>query len=657
MNKLQRYMKKAKDMPLDVLVKKVAQKTADRIYYIAREQMVKRKPIDMDDKLFKGFQGDINFLFDTSNKDYYIEQLRKLDQEQIIIKQADKICNHMFDLLGSGDTDLGKNIKWNQDFKSGFIWENQFYKKIKAVDLNNDADVKVPWELSRFQHIPTLGQAYLLTNDEKYAKEFQEQIEDWISKNPVEMSVNWTCAMDVAIRACNWIVGIYYFKDNKEINQVFWMKLNKWLYLHGKFIYKNLEKGTINNNHYLSDLVGLVWLGIYFKNFNKEKSNIPKEWLDYGVKELEIEIQKQVYEDGCNYEASTAYHCLVTELLLYTIILCDKNHINFSHEFMTKIEKMCEVIMNITKPNGWIPLIGDMDSGRFIMFTGYGNEEMRDFRYLLRVGAEFFDRDDFRVHADNKLAAIWMFKKVKESKNKDYKLKSISYPDGGLHILRNDRVYMIIRCGQNGTAGRGGHTHNDQLSFELNVDGEDFIVDPGTYVYTADYKMRNLFRSTAYHNTLKIEGFEQNDFSEFDLFEIKDETNAQVVDCDKNYFRGKHFGYQEKAGIIHEREFLLGDNAIQIEDGFTIIQAIKMGQYIKFYLNEDVKVDCKNGLIYLKNQLNTIKISFDKNIKLKVKHSYVSKGYGVNKESKVISFHVNNQKKFMINIEIVGGDK
>ena len=37
-------------------------------------------------------------------------------------RQADDICAHVFDLLGSGKVHLGKQIDWYQDFKSGFRW-------------------------------------------------------------------------------------------------------------------------------------------------------------------------------------------------------------------------------------------------------------------------------------------------------------------------------------------------------------------------------------------------------------------------------------------------------------------------------------------------------------------------------------------------------
>ncbi len=649
MSQIKTYIQKSKSMPFDVLLKRIVEKSKDEVYYMVREQVVKRKPKYIDIEAFKDFRSNMDFFFDISNKDYYVEQLKRLGQINRIISQADKICNHYFNLLGSGDTILGKEIKWNQDFKSGFTWENQFYKKIKIINLDNNADVKVPWELSRFQHIPTLGQAYWITNDEKYPKEFKEQIEDWISKNPIEMSVNWTCPMDVAIRACNWMVGIYYFKKSQSIDRSFWVEVNRSLYLHGKFIYNNLEKGFINNNHYFSDLVGLIWLGIYFSNFKYiKKSNGPEKWLKFGIEELEIEMEKQVYEDGCDYEASTAYHCLVTELLLYTTILCNKNDIYFSKKFIIKLEKMCEVIMNIIKPNGFISLVGDMDSGRFITFTEYGNGEMRDFKYLLGSAGEYFDRDDFKYHSNNKLAAIWLFDKIKESKADDYKLKSISYPDGGLHILRTDRVYLIIRCGRNGTAGHGGHTHNDQLSFELNVDGKDFIVDPGTYVYTSDYEKRNMFRSTSYHNTLQIPEIEQNSFDEKCLFSLKDETGAKVLKYDEDYFEGCHLGYERKAGVVHKRSIKLTNNEIIIKDKLNKNTPLK--KYLRFHISPFIKVTKENNCLIL--AIENLRIKLFSDSQYKILDSLYSKGYGEIENTTMIEYEITN-KENMVRIEMI----
>ena len=93
------------------------------------------------------------------------------------------------------------------------------------------------------------------------------------------MSVNWTCAMDVAIRAVNWIFFYFHFKNLIDNDKEFLNIFNNSLYNHGKFIFLNLEKDLgYANNHYLSDLVGLFYLGNYFKGI---KTTEVKEWLSF----------------------------------------------------------------------------------------------------------------------------------------------------------------------------------------------------------------------------------------------------------------------------------------------------------------------------------------------------------------------------------------
>lgn len=635
MENFKRYIYKAKGMPLNQVIKKVTRKFYSIMYHELRSIKVSKKSIKMEDKDFYNWHSELNFFFDHKNKTRFVEFLENVNEAGVIIERADKVSNHIFDLLGSGDVNLGKNIIWNQDFKSGFTWENKYYKKIRVVDLDNNADVKVPWELSRFQHIPILGQAYWLTADEKYANEFKDQINSWIELNPVEMSVNWTYAMEVAIRASNWIVGIYYFKGS-DIDEEFWIKINQWLYMHGDFIFHNLEKGEINNNHYLSDLVGLVWLGLYFRESTNRKNKAQK-WLDYGMTELEGEIKKQVYNDGFNYESSTSYHGLVTELLLYTSVLSNKNGCPFSTMFNAKLEQMSEVIMNITKPNGIIPQIGDMDSGRFILFTGYKCDEMRDFRYLLGVAGEFFDRDDFRFHSSNQLAAIWMLEDLKEIPSSSTTLKSSFFKDAGIYVYRRDLFYLIIRCGEHGTARKGGHTHNDQLSFELNVGGEDFIIDPGSYVYTSNILMRNQFRSTSSHNTLQFENEEQNNFISGEAFRLKEQTNSIVTKVKENEFVGEHFGFSTgKESIVHQRKFTISSDRLGIVDLLEGVDK-KHKVNINFIINPLIKIKkTKNGFLLI-GKKTSVAISISEGYNYIVNDAYFSKRYGTKEVCKKIT--------------------
>jgi hypothetical protein len=81
-----------------------------------------------------------------------------------------------------------------------------------------------------------------------------------------------------------------------------------------------------------------------------------------------------------------------------------------------------------------------------------------------------------------------------------------AYPIFGVYLLRVPRVYLAIRCGPRGQNGLGGHDHNDQLSIELQVDGEDWILDPGTYLYTPLPEARKRYRSVRAHFAPQLAG-------------------------------------------------------------------------------------------------------------------------------------------------------
>lgn len=564
---------------------------------------------------------EINFFYSKEN----IEKIRffyekNSDIRENILREAEQILEHKFDLLGSGEVNLGEKIKWNEDFKSGFVWKNKFYKDIKIVDLNKNADVKVPWELSRFQHLFTLGKAYWITNDKKYYLECKEEIEDWIAENPVYISINWTCAMDVAIRAVNWIFFYFHFKDLIDNDKEFLNKFNNSLYNHGRFIYLNLEKGLgLANNHYLSDLVGLFYLGIYF---NELKNNKVKRWLDFSKKELEKEMFIQNNEDGTNYESSTSYHRLVTELMFFPMILGEKNSLKFSQEYKERLEKMFEFLAKIIKPNGKIPMIGDVDNGRLLILSNYSSWEVNDVRELLSLGGEYFNNTLLKNSgAIKKEDKLWIFNSLSDEEEKYYN-KSVKFSNGGYYILRNNDIYYFIRCGELSCRGQGGHSHNDQLSFELNVQGEDFIVDTGTGVYTADKNIRNLFRSTKQHNTVYVEGYEQNCFDENNLFEMKEETFAKCTKFEDTYFEGYHQGYQKKLNTVYRRKIKLKDKRIDIEDFIEGSKGI-----LCLNLHPKVKIlEVENGIKLSKNNIEVfLEIS---NESLKIVESKFSSKYG-----------------------------
>jgi uncharacterized heparinase superfamily protein len=142
--------------------------------------------------------------------------------------------------------------------------------------------------------------------------------------------------------------------------------------------------------------------------------------------------------------------------------------------------------------------------------------------------------------------------------------------------MRDGRNQVFIDCGPLGLAGRGGHGHNDLLSFDAMLDGELLVTDCGAYLYTADYRARNAFRSTAFHNTPQVDGEEINRFIRPDyLWFLHNDANFHVArfecgaDCD--VFEGSHTGYarlRNAVGVSRTISLHHAESRLDIRDAF-----------------------------------------------------------------------------------------
>jgi hypothetical protein len=100
------------------------------------------------------------------------------------------------------------------------------------------------------------------------------------------------------------------------------------------------------------------------------------------------------------------------------------------------------------------------------------------------------------------------------------------------------------------------------LSFEYHHAGLPLIVDPGSYVYTSDANARNRFRGTGYHNTVCVDGVEQNELRPDWLFRLFESSNAEHVSFedgpDAAEYVGRHHGYERlPQPVLHERRIRL----------------------------------------------------------------------------------------------------
>lgn len=566
------------------------------------------------------------------------------------IDAADRILAHEFDLLGSGrfvpvdpdrppgtngyrpidwSLDPVRNLRFPKDFPHG-AWD-------PAAMRPGNADIKLPWELARCQHWPLLGQAWTLTGDFRYAQEVASQLDDFMAANPVGTGINWTCTMDVALRALNWAIGLQLVRDCPVLEDAFWRRAYGSLFDHGGFIFGNLEnKYEVTSNHFLSNVVGLYYLASVFRETREGEP-----WNAFCRDALEQEMAVQVLPDGADYESSIPYHRLVTELFLGAARLADFRGEPLSEGFRARLKAMVDFLAGTLRPDGLMPQVGDADDGRLHILSRYGTWNPQDARHLFGPAACVLGESRWLVHAgpDGSWETAWWGFDVSglEFRENDLPDSVRHYPDAGVAVARRGGAYLLITNGVVGTKGFGNHKHNDQLGFELHLGGRPLIVDPGSYVYTSDPTARNLFRGTAYHSTLMIDGVEQNEMNPEWLFRLFESARAETIAFEdlgnEIRYTGHHHGYSRlEHPVVHERTFRYrsGDEALLIMDRLT-----GRGGHLcrwHFHLAPGVSATpAAPGEVLLESEGGRFLLLAPDEMKLLVSQAWYSPSYGVRK--------------------------
>ena len=104
-----------------------------------------------------------------------IERHQRGTSDEDVTRAADLIVDHVFELVGHPPQKIGAKILWNED----------------PVDYDQ-------WAISLNRHFfwVTLGKAYEATDDEKYAREFVDQLFGWIDAMPVVIGTRYYQGLD-----------------------------------------------------------------------------------------------------------------------------------------------------------------------------------------------------------------------------------------------------------------------------------------------------------------------------------------------------------------------------------------------------------------------------------------------------------------------------
>lgn len=487
------------------------------------------------------------------------------DSESDFLQRSNDAAEGRFDLLGLKRLDFGDPVDWHLEPVSGKRSTLDHWSRVEELDAAQSGDKKIVWELNRHQHFILLGQAYWLTNDERYAKAFASQLSSWLEQNPPKLGINWISSLEIAFRSISWIWSLHFFKHSATLTpELFWQAL-RVLYLNARHIETYLSTYFSPNTHLTGEALGLYYLGTVFPEFDEAS-----RWRATGRRILLEQLPLHVKDDGVYFEQSSYYHRYTADFYTHFLLLAAANNDALPDIVGHKLQRLLDHLLYITRPDGTMPLFGDDDGGRLMIFDT--REPRNDCRSSLATGAAIFGRADYKFVAQRPAReSLWLLgpdglERFETINPAEPRRQSVGFPHGGYYVMRDgwtaDANYLLFDCGPHGFSNCG-HAHADALAFELATKGRTLLVDPGTFSYTGSSEARDWFRSSPAHNTLTLHSesssLSAGPFSWASIANI--ECTSWLSRARFDFVSGSHDGYQRLAApATHIRSILFLKN-------------------------------------------------------------------------------------------------
>jgi hypothetical protein len=424
---------------------------------------------------------------------------------EALVKRADRIAAGRFDLLGHRGLDFGDPIDWSLDPVVGIRAPRVHRSRIDHLDARAVGDHKRVWELNRHHHLVTLGRAYAVTGDERYAGVFAAHLTGWMDANPPKTGINWASSLELAFRCVAWTWALHLFRSSPALTPALFLRALAFLRLQARHVERNLSTWFSPNTHLTGEALGLFVVGTAFP----ELREAPR-WRRLGREVLARELARQVLADGVYFERASAYARYTADFGLHLKILAAANGAPLGAAEEGALRRLLDHLVHLGRPDGTWPLLGDDDGGRLLSLDERAPD---DFRATLATAAAVYDSAEYRFAAREAAEeTLWLlgedgvgrFDAIAPTPPAEC---ARSFPNGGVYVLRDgwrrDADWMVVDCGPHGAPG-GGHAHADALAIELAVAGRTVLVDPGTFTYTGPERDR--FRGTAAHCTLTVDG-------------------------------------------------------------------------------------------------------------------------------------------------------
>jgi hypothetical protein len=460
--------------------------------------------------------------------------------------------------------------------------------------------------------------AFALSGKIQYRDKVFEQLASWMSANPYPLGINWISGIELGIRLVNLFFALRYMGLD-DLSDDENLLLGEFIETHANHLYRYPSKYSSCANHALTEALGMLTAGLCCPSHPKADS-----WRGYGREVLDHEVMRQIYPDGSSFEHSVPYLQFVADhFLIYRKISEWYGH-SWEGALDERMQSTVEFLRAITDKHGNFPLIGDDDDGYLVkLWLGDHNNVTS----LLDTGAILYHRPDWasrigdldlktKLLLGGSAAESWTL--IRQDAVPPRTHDARYFPNAGFAVCRsreNDNEVLFI--GNNGPLGLvplAGHGHADALSVWLSVNGQPMLIDPGTYLYHSGGAWRSYFRSTAAHNTIRVDQQDQaeiaGDFMYADFYAI----DALQFDAtaDAVTWKASHDGYRRLSDpLLHRREVCItgGGKQIRIVD---VIEALgRHSVECFFHFDPQCSVAINDAGVLVRSDAATLEMTID----------------------------------------------
>ena len=389
-------------------------------------------------------------------------------------------------------------------------------------------------------------------------------------------------AYPTSLRIMNFIKIINQY-DSDELRFILKMDLRR--------LFQSLEFHLLGN-HLLENSFALY--------FSSHLYPSEKKLVDQSIKLLKEQLTEQILEDGGHYERSFMYHQIILGRLLESISISEANPKDWNKDVLLFLREKAELMIT----------------------------------WMLKVSnnGQIFQRfnDSVEHISPDASALIELANKLNLIQN-----KPIELGESGYRILRFQDLLITANIGNITPSYQPGHSHADSLSFTLHSREKPIIVDPGISTYENNTR-RRLERSTGYHNTVNINGKNNNEV--WSAFRIGRRARVNLLKDSKNYLEAEHNGYRFLKST-HHRSWEIKDSKIIISDCLSTREENTCE--LNIHLHPEVEIKTIGNGEYLLN--NELIILFDSPSKIKLESYEYCEGFNKTISSKRINVLFNQR--------------